>query len=181
KMPEPFLVLATQNPIEYEGTFVLPEAQLDRFLIRIRLGYPGPREEIDILSMQQLAHPIETLDQVIDTQELVWMERQVREVYVDPALREYIVQIVAATRVHPDVYLGASPRGSLALFKTSQALAAINGRDYVLPDDIKTMANPALAHRIIINPASRMKDFASDMVVDEALRTVTVPGVTAAR
>ena len=109
------------------------------------------------------------------------MEREVREVYVDPSLREYIVRLVAATRAHPDVYLGASPRGSLALFKTAQALAAISGRDYVLPDDVKVMAQPALAHRIIVNPASRMKDFASDMVVDEALRTVPLPGVRASR
>ena len=180
-MPEPFLVMATQNPIEYEGTFVLPEAQLDRFMIRIRLGYPTAAQEMDILSMQQLEHPIETLQQVIEAQELVWMERRVREVYVDTALRDYIVQLVGATRIHPDVYLGASPRGSIALFKTSQALAAINDRDYVLPDDVKTMAQASLSHRIILNPASRMKDFATDMVVDEALRSVPVPGVHATR
>ncbi|HLY67838.1 MAG TPA: MoxR family ATPase, partial [Chloroflexota bacterium] len=180
-MPEPFLVLATQNPIEYEGTFVLPEAQLDRFLIRIKLGYPAPAQEIHILEMQQQVHPLESLQQVTEVQELVWMERQVRDVHVDAALREYIVQLVAATRSHGDVYLGASPRGSLALFKSSQALAAIEGRDYVLPDDIKTMAGPALAHRIIINPASRMKDFDGDMVVAESLKSVPVPGVRASR
>ena len=180
-MPEPFLVLATQNPIEYEGTFVLPEAQLDRFLIRIKLGYPAPRQEMDILDMQQHAHPLESLRQVIEAQELLWMEREVRKVYVDPALREYIVRLVGATRSHADVYLGASPRGSLALFKTSQALAAIQGRDYVTPDDVKLMAPHVLAHRIIINPASRMKDFASEMVVAEALNRVPVPGVRAAR
>ncbi|HEY8695350.1 MAG TPA: MoxR family ATPase [Chloroflexota bacterium] len=180
-MPEPFLVLATQNPIEYEGTFVLPEAQLDRFLIRIKLGYPAPRQEMDILDMQQHAHPLESLRQVIEAQELLWMEHEVRKVYVDPALREYIVRLVGATRSHADVYLGASPRGSLALFKTSQALAAIQGRDYVTPDDVKLMAPHVLAHRIIINPASRMKDFASEMVVAEALNRVPVPGVRAAR
>jgi len=180
-MPEPFLVLATQNPIEYEGTFVLPEAQLDRFLIRIKLGYPAPRQEMDILDMQQHAHPLESLRQVIEAQELLWMEHEVRKVYVDPALREYIVRLVGATRSHADVYLGASPRGSLALFKTSQALAAIQGRDYVTPDDVKLMAPHVLAHRIIINPASRMKDFASEMVVAEALNSVPVPGVRAAR
>jgi MoxR-like ATPase len=176
-MPEPFLVVATQNPVEYEGTFVLPEAQLDRFLIRIRLGYPTPDQEVDILGMQERSHPLDSLQQVIEAQELVWMERQVREVYVDPMVREYIVRLVAATRSHADVYLGASPRGSLALFHTAQALAAIQGRDYVLPDDVKTMAQPALAHRIIINPASRMKDFESEMVVAEALSSVAVPGV----
>jgi MoxR-like ATPase len=180
-MPEPFLVMATQNPIEYEGTFVLPEAQLDRFLIRIKLGYPAAAEEIDILGMQQHVHPIESLQQVIEAQELIWMERQVREVYVDTAIREYIVSLVGATRRHDDVYLGASPRGSLALFKSSQALAAIAGRDYVLPDDVKVMAQPALAHRIIINPASRMKDFDSEMVVDQALKSVPVAGVHATR
>jgi len=173
--------MATQNPIEYEGTFVLPEAQLDRFIIRIRLGYPGAQDEMEILEMQQRFHPIERLDQVIEAQELIWMEREVRDVYVDPALREYIVNLVAATRSHQDVYLGASPRGSLALFKTSQALAALHGRDYTLPDDIKTMAQATLAHRIIVNPASRMKDFASDMVVAEALRSVPIPGVRANR
>ena len=181
RMPEPFLVLATQNPIEYEGTFVLPEAQLDRFLIRIKLGYPEPHQEMEILDMQQTAHPLESLRQVIEAQELIWMEREVRNVYVDPVLREYIVRLVGATRSHADVYLGASPRGSLALFKTSQALAAIQGRDYVTPDDIKVMAPHTLAHRIIINPASRMKDFAGEMVVAEALSSVSVPGVRAAR
>jgi len=181
RMPEPFLVLATQNPIEYEGTFVLPEAQLDRFLIRIKLGYPALRQEIDILEMQQVVHPLEDLRQVIEAQELLWMEREVRNVYLDPSLREYIVRLVGATRTHPDVYLGASPRGSLALAKTSQALAAIQGRDYVTPDDIKMMAPVALSHRIIINPASRMKDFASEMVVDEALKSIPVPGVRATR
>jgi MoxR-like ATPase len=181
RMPEPFLVLATQNPIEYEGTFVLPEAQLDRFLIRIKLGYPPPRQEIDILEMQQVAHPLESLHQAIEAQELLWMEREVRNVYVDPALREYIVRLVGFTRTHPDVYLGASPRGSLALMKTSQAVAAISGREYVTPDDIKLMAPHALSHRIIINPASRMKDFVSEMVVEEALKSIPVPGVRATR
>ena len=181
RMPEPFLVLATQNPIEYEGTFVLPEAQLDRFLIRIKLGYPEPRQEMEILDMQQTAHPLDSLRQVIEAQELIWMEREVRNVYVDPVLREYIVRLVGATRSHADVYLGASPRGSLALFKTAQALAAIQGRDYVTPDDIKVMAPHTLAHRIIINPASRMKDFAGEMVVAEALTSIPVPGIRAAR
>ncbi len=180
-MPEPFLVMATQNPIEYEGTFVLPEAQLDRFLLRIKLGYPAAEQEMNILEMQQKAHPLESLRQVIDVQELLWMEREVRGVYVDPVLREYIVGLVSATRSHADVYLGASPRGSLALFKTAQALAAMQGRNYVLPDDIKAMAPHTLAHRIIVNPASRMKDFSGDMVVAEVLKSVPVPGVRATR
>ncbi|HEX6512818.1 MAG TPA: MoxR family ATPase [Chloroflexota bacterium] len=180
-MPEPFLVMATQNPIEYEGTFVLPEAQLDRFLMRIKLGYPAPRQEMDILDMQHEHHPLEDLQQVIDAQELLWMEREVRKVYVDPMLREYIVRVVGATREHPDVYLGASPRGSLALYHTSQAVAAIEGRDYVTPDDVKLMAPVVLSHRIIINPASRMKDFASEMVVEDALKSIPVPGAHALR
>ncbi|MHB8619789.1 MAG: AAA family ATPase [Chloroflexota bacterium] len=180
-LPEPFLVLATQNPIEYEGTFVLPEAQLDRFLLRIRLGYPSVRDEMSILEMQERVHPLDRLEQVAESRELLWMERQVRNVHVDVAIREYIVTLVDATRRHPDVYLGASPRGSLALFKTAQARAALDSRDYVLPDDVKLMAKATLAHRIIINPASRLKDFDGDMVVEEILRSVPVPGVRAAR
>lgn len=180
-MPEPFLVMATQNPIEYEGTFILPEAQLDRFLIRIRLGYPGVKEEMQVLQMQQEAHPLEALAQITQARELMWMEHEVRSIHVDDSLREYIVNVVNATRTHPNVYLGASPRGSLALFKTAQARAALSGRDYIVPDDVKAMAHATLGHRIIINPASRMKDFDSDMVVNEVLRSVPVPGVRAGR
>lgn len=175
-MADPFLVLATQNPIEYEGTFPLPEAQLDRFLLRVHLGYPSSPDELKMLDMQQRAHPIESLAQVLTAQELIEMQRAVREIYVDPAVKEYVVSLVDATRHHPDVYLGASPRGSLALFKSAQARAAINGRDYVIPDDIKDLADAALAHRIIINPAARLKNVDSRLVVSELTNSIPVPG-----
>jgi len=175
-IPEPFLVLATQNPIEYEGTFPLPEAQLDRFMMRISLGYPSPENEIAILDSQQYVHPVETLEQVIDIQELLNAQERVKEVYVDSLVKEYIVSLVNATREHPDVYLGASPRGSLALYKTSRARAAILGRDYVIPDDIKALAITALAHRLIVSPSARIKEVDPRAVVEETLESVPVPG-----
>ena len=177
QMPKPFLVLATQNPIEYEGTFPLPEAQLDRFLIRLHLGYPSKQDEMAVLDRQQISHPVEELEQVVSAAELIEAQNWVRRsVYVDPLVREYIVSIVAATRQHPDVYLGASPRGSLALFRTGQARAALRGRDYVIPDDIKALAEPALAHRIILAPAARIRNVTARAVVNEILQTVPVPG-----
>ncbi len=175
-IPEPFLVLATQNPIEYEGTFPLPEAQLDRFMMRISLGYPSPEDEIAILDSQQYAHPVETLEQAIDVRELLDAQEKVKEVYVDPLVKEYIVTLVNATRDHPDVYLGASPRGSLALYKTSRARAAILGRDYVIPDDIKALSMPTLAHRLIVSPSARIKEVDPRAVVEETLQSVPVPG-----
>jgi MoxR-like ATPase len=175
-MPDPFLVLATQNPIEYEGTFPLPEAQLDRFLMRISLGYPSKSDEITILDSQQYVHPIEKLDQAIAVEELLAAQEQVKKIYLDPAIKEYIVAIVEATRNHPEVYLGASPRGSLALYKTSQAMAAIDGRDYVIPDDIKALAEVTLAHRVIISPTARLKNISTRAVVGEILQSIPVPG-----
>ncbi len=175
-MEEPFLVMATQNPIEYEGTFPLPEAQLDRFMLRIRLGYPSSEDEIAILDSQQHAHPIESISQVVSAQELLEAQSAVKEVYLDPLIKEYIVKLVSATREHADIYLGASPRGSLALYKTSRALAAIEGRDYVIPDDIKALADPALAHRLIVSPSARIKDISAREVVEEISRSVPVPG-----
>ncbi|NPV07179.1 MAG: MoxR family ATPase [Anaerolineae bacterium] len=175
-MPEPFLVLATQNPIEYEGTFPLPEAQLDRFLLRIRLGYPAPREEMAILSSQQHQHPIETLERVVELEELQQAQVAIRDVYVDDLVKEYIVSLVNATRTHPDIYLGASPRGSLALHRGGQARAALEGRDYVIPDDVKALARPMLAHRLIISPSARIKNVDATAVIDELLDTVPVPG-----
>jgi len=175
-IPEPFLVLATQNPIEYEGTFPLPEAQLDRFMIRISLGYPSPEDEIAMLDSQQYVHPVDTLEQVIDIQELLDAQEKVKEVYVDPLVKEYIVTLVNATRRHPDIYLGASPRGSLALYKTGRALAAIEGRDYVIPDDIKALAVAALAHRLIVSPSARIKEVDPKAVVEEILHSLPVPG-----
>jgi len=175
-IPEPFLVLATQNPIEYEGTFPLPEAQLDRFMMRISLGYPSPEDEIAILDSQQHVHPLETLGQTIDAQELLDAQEQVKEVYVDSLIKEYIVSLVKATRKHPDIYLGASPRGSLALYQTGRARAAILGRDYVIPDDIKALAITALAHRLIVSPSARIKEVDPRAVIEEILNSLPVPG-----
>jgi MoxR-like ATPase len=175
-MPKPFLVMATQNPIEYEGTFPLPEAQLDRFLMRVSLGHPAPADEIAILEAQQYVHPIEKTEQVVSAQELLKAQEEIKGIYIDQLVKEYIVDLVNATRKHPDVYLGASPRGSLALFKTGQAKAVLEGRDYVTPDDVKTLAEATLAHRLIISPAARIKNVDSRHVVKELLRSVPVPG-----
>ena len=169
-------MLATQNPIEYEGTFPLPEAQLDRFMMRISLGYPAPEDEIAILDSQQYVHPVEEIGQVVTVEELIEAQEKVKEVYIDGLVKEYIVAIVNATRKHPDVYLGASPRGSLALYKTSQVRATMQGRDYVIPDDIKALAKPALAHRLIISPSARIKDVDPRIVVEDVLNSVPVPG-----
>jgi MoxR-like ATPase len=175
-MEKPFLVLATQNPIEYEGTFPLPEAQLDRFLLRIHMGYPDKGSEIAILGAQQYAHPITTLDQVVSQEELLTAQEAVKQVYVDDLIKEYIINLATATRNHLDVYLGVSPRGSLALYRTSQALAAIRQRDYVIPDDVKYLAEPALAHRLIISPAARIKNIDPKEVIQDILASVPVPG-----
>ncbi len=169
QMPDPFLVIATQNPIEYEGTFALPEAQLDRFMLRIRLGYPLPVEEIVILDEQKRRHPVDDVAEVCSTEELRAMQAAVREIYVDPGISDYIVRLVNGTRNHPDVYLGASPRGSIALYRAGQALAGLLGRDYVIPDDIKMLAEPALAHRVIIKTSSSIHDVAPAQVVRELL------------
>ena len=177
--PLPFLVLATQNPIEYEGTFPLPEAQLDRFLMRITLGYPSNTDEIIILDRQQLSHPIEDLEQVVEISELRRMQEAVKSIYVDPLVKQYIVAITDATRHHDGVYLGASPRGSLALFRTSQALALLHDRDFVLPDDVKVLAISTLSHRVIASPSSRVKEVTSDQIVQEVLERVPVPGARA--
>ena len=176
-MPDPFLVIATQNPIEYEGTFALPEAQLDRFLLRIRLGYPQPIEEIVILDEQKRAHPLDEIDVVLAVQELRDLQTAVREIYVDSTVSDYIVRLVNGTRVHPDVYLGASPRGSLALYRAGQAMAALLGRDYVIPDDVKALAEPALAHRLIIKTSSTIHDVQPGQVVRELLDSTPVDGI----
>ena len=177
KMPTPFLVLATQNPIEYEGTFPLPEAQLDRFLMRISLGYPSMGAEMEILNSQQVVHPIQEITQAIEIEELVHMQSAVRrEVHVDRLVQEYIVGLVAATRSHPDVYLGASPRGSLALYRTGQAWAALRGRDFVTPDDVKALVGPALGHRIILSASARIRNVSAKDILKEVVRSVPVPG-----
>lgn len=175
-MARPFMVLATQNPIEYEGTFPLPEAQVDRFMMRIRLGYPLKNNEIDMLNRQSEHHPIQDVEQVVTVEELVEAQRAVRTVYVDNLVKEYIVDLVTTTRDHPDIYLGASPRGSLALFAATRALAAIEGRDYVLPDDVKLLAEPTLSHRLIVSPSARIKNVTARQVIEDALRHTVVPG-----
>jgi MoxR-like ATPase len=175
-LDEPFLVLATQNPIEYEGTFPLPEAQLDRFLLRIRLGYPRPNDEITMLEAQQYQHPIYEIGQVVSVDELRAAQEAIKSVYLGPPIKRYIIDLVRATRQHEDVYLGASPRGSLALFRTSQGRAALQGRDHVLPDDIKALAVPTLAHRVIIGPAGRIKDVTAENIINDILRQQPVPG-----
>jgi MoxR-like ATPase len=175
-LPRPFMVLATQNPIEYEGTFPLPEAQLDRFLLRLSLGYPSMADEINVLNRQQFTHPVDELQQVVSVEELIQAQTDVRHVHVDAQIKNYIVEVVTQTRKHPDVYLGASPRGSLALFRTAQARAALNGRDYVIPDDVKALAEGALAHRVIIGPAARIKDISARSVIRDLLAHVPVPG-----
>ncbi len=180
-LPLPFLVMATQNPIEYEGTFPLPEAQLDRFMMRIQLGYPSPTDEVLILDAQQESHPIDTLQQVVDVPEIMRMQQQVKRIAVDPLVKQYIVSLVKATRDHEDVYLGASPRGSIALMRTSQALALLRGRDFVQPDEVKDLAQVTLSHRVIVNPSARVKDVTSDRVVADVLARVPVPGARAGR
>jgi MoxR-like ATPase len=168
-LPAPFLVLATQNPIEYEGTFPLPEAQLDRFLIRLSLGYPETDDEAQILRKLRKRHPIETVEQVVDGSELLDLYDVVSDVHVDESLERYILAIVRATRSHADVSLGASPRGSLALYKTAQALAALRGRDYVIPDDVKALVPLALAHRLIVKPESQLRGRTAQAILAEIL------------
>jgi MoxR-like ATPase len=175
-LPSPFMVLATQNPIEYEGTFPLPEAQLDRFLLRVRMGYPNPSEEMKVLNQQQLRHPIESLGSVVKVNELLNAIEDVRQVYVSPAIQKYIIDLVGRTRQSGDVYLGASPRGSLALFRAGQARAALQGRDHVLPDDIKALVVSVLGHRIIVSPAARLRELSADRIVQEIVYSAPVPG-----
>lgn len=175
-LPTPFIILATQNPIEYEGTFPLPEAQLDRFMLRIRIGYPAVEDEIAILDSQQYAHPLAGIEQVVTVDELVEAQNALKGIYVDVLVKRYIVEIMTQTRRHPDIYLGASPRGSLSLYRTSQARAAMMGRDYVIPDDVKSLAVATLAHRLIVSPSARLKDVSGESVLREILGNVPVPG-----
>ena len=176
RLSNPFLIMATQNPIEYEGTFPLPEAQLDRFLVRIQMGYPQPADELKILSSQQYQHPIQNLQQVVSLKELLAAQQQIKDVYVANEVQQYIINLITASRRHADVYLGSSPRGSLALFRTAQARAAMTGRDFVIPDDVKALAEVTLAHRIIVGPAARIKNITSRMIVNDILQNTPVPG-----
>ena len=176
QMPSPFHILATQNPIEYEGTFPLPEAQLDRFLLRINIGYPSPPEEITILERQQYVHPIEQISHVVDDSDVLMLQETVKKTYVDDTVKQYIVFLVDATRHHPSIYLGSSPRGSLALYRTAQARALLHGRDYVLPDDVKALAEPALAHRALVTSTGQSQGEESRTFIAEVLDTIPVPG-----
>ena len=178
QMPEPFIVLATQNPIEFEGTFPLPETELDRFLVRLHLGYPDHDDELGVLEAQRYEHPIGSIEQVVDESELASLQSAVKDIHVEPMVREYIVSVVESTRSHPDLYLGASPRGSLALFRLAQARALLAGRDYALPDDVKDLVYPALGHRLILSSPARIRGRTAAEIVAELLDRVAVPGAT---
>ncbi len=180
-LAEPFMVLATQNPIEYEGTFPLPEAQLDRFMLKLEVGYPSAEEEINILDRQQFAHPVTDLRQVVSVEELRAAQTAIKDIYIDRHVKEYIVNIARETRQHPDVYLGASTRGAIALYRLSQARAALQERDYVLPDDVKYLAPWAIAHRVIVGPAARIKDITQREIVLDVLDKLPVPGAQVKR
>ena len=179
--PRPFMVMATQNPIEYEGTFPLPEAQLDRFLIRLELGYPSAHDEVAMMDRQLHNHPLHELEHVCGPESVLALQAAVREVYVDVLVKQYVVSLADATRNHDSVYLGASPRGSLALQRLGQARALLDGRDFVQPDDVKALAYPALGHRIILNAQARVKGQTTAQVVEECLERLPVPGVRAPR
>jgi len=175
ELPRPFFVLATENPIEYEGTYQLPEAQLDRFMMRVTIGYPAHEDEVEILTRQIKRHPIQDVEPIFDPDQAAALQVAVRDVFIEDSLKDYIVTIVNRTREHPDLELGASPCGSLALMRCSQALAAISGREYVIPDDIKRVAVPALGHRVILKAEQRAQGLPPGQIVDEVLRAVKAP------
>ena len=175
-LPTLFMILATQNPIEHEGTFRLPEAQIDRFLMRVSLGYPDQESEVELLDLQQYKHPVDELESVITVDEVLKAQQDLRSVHLSVALKQYIVSVFWSTREHTEVYLGASPRGSLGLYRASQALAATLGRDYVIPDDIKQIAPAVLGHRLILVPGARLQDMNESVILDEILEKVPVPG-----
>jgi MoxR-like ATPase len=175
RLEPPFLVVATQNPVDHEGTFPLPEAQLDRFLVRLSLGYPSKEDEAKMLELLRHEHPIDKLEAVVSAEDVIGCQQAVRDVYVDPKVRDYIVELVRNTREHDDIALGGSPRASIALCRASQALAAIRGHDFVLPDDVKRMAPAVLCHRLIIRPESRLRKVNSANVVNEILAETSVP------
>lgn len=175
QLPRPFLVMATQNPIELEGTFPLPEAQLDRFLMKVGLGYPDEKEENDIILRFEQEDPLETLESVVDSKAIVLMQEGVRKIRVETTVRNYIVNVCRTTRNHPDIELGASPRATMALYRTCQALAALRDRDYVLPDDVKILAPYVLTHRLVIGAKTRLRGRSAEDVVRDVVNTVTVP------
>ncbi|MGM7703782.1 AAA family ATPase [Pseudalkalibacillus sp. Hm43] len=175
KLPEPFFVMATQNPIEYEGTYPLPEAQLDRFLLKIKMGYPTASEEMQVLSRNEKAQPIDELTAVLNLDDLLKLQKQVKSVFVEESVKQYIIDLVIRTRKHSGIHLGVSPRGSLALMKTAQAYALLLNRDYVVPDDIKYLAKSVLCHRIILKPEARFDGYTPEKVVEEILERTPVP------
>lgn len=172
KLPNHFMILATQNPVEYEGTFPLPEAQLDRFIIKANLGYPSFNEEIEMLERLEKKHPIEDITPVFEIDRLAELQHKVSESFIEETLKDYIVRMVHATRNHPDIALGASPRGSLALMKTSKAMAALNGRNYVIPDDIKAMFGPVITHRLVLQADALITGRRAEEVVSDVLASV---------
>lgn len=180
ELPQPFMVLATQNPIEYEGTFPLPEAQLDRFFLRISLGYPDPDHEVAVMNSHLTSEPIKELEPIAAPEDIVGLQQAVRGVYIDDLVKQYIVALSNATRDHVDIALGVSPRASLALMRGSQARALMDGRDYVVPDDVKSIAVPVMSHRLILTPAARMREATGDTLVAEVLDATPVPGAGSA-
>jgi MoxR-like ATPase len=178
KLQQPFIVFATQNPVEHEGTFPLPEAQLDRFMLKLSIGYPNMQDEARLLELTRLQHPIDSISAVTDAQTLISMQGSVREVFVHEKIREYMLRIIARTRDSAHLSLGASPRASMALFRATQSYAAVLGRGYVIPDDIKTLAHPVLEHRLILNPESRLRRMTGQRVLQEILKEVPVPAGT---
>jgi MoxR-like ATPase len=176
KLPEPFMVLATQNPIEYEGTFPLPEAQLDRFFMRISLGYPTREEEVAILDRREQVDPIDRLKPACSPKEVIELERLSDLVYIDPLVKQYIVDLAGATRSHREAALGVSPRASLNLMKGAKAYALLQGRDYVVPDDVKAIAVAVMAHRVLLSPSARMRGVSQESVVEEVMAETPVPG-----
>ena len=177
-LEQPFIVMATQNPIEYEGTFPLPEAQLDRFLMRISLGYPSFTDELSVIEQQEKTHPIDELEAVASPEDVIKLQEAAKNVYVDTAVREYIVGLIEATRNHEDVSLGASPRASLGMFRAVRGMAILRDRDYVIPDDVKELAYAVLAHRLILSPTARMRGLHTGQVIDGLLESVAVPGAS---
>lgn len=180
-LPSPFMVIATQNPIEYEGTFPLPEAQLDRFFMRISLGYPEPREEVSIMDGREATDPIDLLQSSTTPSDIIALQQYSDSIYIDELVKEYIVEISNATRSHPDTTLGVSPRASINLMKGAKAFAMLQNRDYVIPDDVKAIAVPVMAHRVLLSPSARMRGVNQSAIVAEALEQVPVPGAAGGR
>ncbi len=180
-LPSPFMVIATQNPIEYEGTFPLPEAQLDRFFMRISLGYPEPSEEVSIMDGREATDPIDLLQSSSTPSDIIALQQYTDSIYIDELIKQYIVDVANATRSHPDTTLGVSPRASINLMKGAKAFAMLQGRDYVIPDDVKAIAVPVMSHRVLLSPSARMRGVNQSTIVSEALENVNVPGASGGR